>query len=1002
MPFDLSLFMKHPLWQFLKQPRVSMPTEPDAIGTAVGLKPAKSFREVGIGKEIAEAGMKLFPIAEKSDTVVLPSTDRFGIPIRKREITPFEQNLVGGLARLPFNVIAWKADLVTNPAKALYDLGVLLKEGLVTDKEIWDAVKGDEQAKTNLKKSFETMPVETTVEALFPIAALFGLRRGGKTLSRELTGEAGLRRKVAEKEKSYDSQAQEGILHSEPQGEEPGRPVQVERTGKETAETGRILQAPEEITGPERVAVIADEMVQNLKIEPYAESGVGAAKQAMIAHHAKIREPELFTRVFTDEFQRVVPDPSRQSLVMHALQQKRNPKFWDQLTEKEKGVVEWVEKEADRIDTFVRENKVLSDEVLEQPTSTSTRYLFQWWRDPKTGDPYQSKYGKFSKTLPQAKQRKFKTYEEGIAAGLEPVTFNVGRIIGETWQSVIRAHQSRQMHDAVSQIEVLNPGLQVKRSSMGLPKQARMIEKWKHLEEAGIIDDYVMSTDHFWNKALTYIPGTEKYPTMMLRQPIGIHKELYPFWKAYHDSPTYGNFAKFVFTTKSMKLLSLFHGVQLGVNQAATGHIPFVGIPRALKRWKEADPTVRLLHKHGLDMPGRYEDINYLDLYKFKNRSVLGKIGNVALKPVEWNAKLLFQHMQPGMKMQFAYTKFHKLLPEYEQKGLSRETCARDVVKAADQFFSGEDYKRAMLETNKYMARFYFGATARKAWQMAMISPTWQRENIILVKNVLKSMIPESLVEKAGLQQLGPSKSIYRKYALGAFVGMYGAANLYNYMMTKEMDGEAKFMWENPHPFGVRAPWNTPEYTIKRSDGTERRVPGGRPVYIRPFKTIVEVPEFFFGHRDPKESTISNMGTSMIKKAGYKVAPWLSMTAKMFYGYQYNQPSLKTRIIDWMKGVFAPITYEQVEDWIEGKKTPQDVLGSFFGMPTGTISLNEFKEIFYERWARASIARDSSETALIRSQWDELGLGGWSSQKAEGIKDSLLLEEKIYLDLQGD
>ena len=782
----------------------------------------------------------------------------------------------------------------------------------------------------------------------------------------------------------------------------PPKPLTTQGKGEKGAVELGLMGTPEAykqlgesvVSGARKVAEVANEIVKSAKVPDEVRPGLKVAKEAMIEHHTKIREPELLTYLFEHEFKKAVPDKARQELILHSLQQRRKNKGYTELTPQEQGVLKWVELEADRLAKYVKDNKILVEGITDQFEKRGHRYLFQWWRDP-TGKARQSKYGKFAKTAPQFKGRdpKYPTYEAGMKLGLEPVTTNVGRIIGESWQAVVRAHESQQMHNSMAKINVLDANMQMKRSKGGQQKPARFIEKWADLEEAGLADEYVRQVDHFWNKATTYIPAEGAKPAKFSYEAIGIHKQLYPFWKAYKDSPTYGNFAKFVFTTKSMKLLSFFHPAQLGLNQAATGRVPFTGIVKGKKLWKTGNETIRLLHKHGLEMPGRYEDINYGDLYKFKGNTVAGKVGNALLKPVEWNAKLIFNHIQPGMKTAFAYGKFNKLWPKYQKKGLSMDRCARDVVKAADNFFSGEDYKRAMLETNKFMARYYFSAGARKGWQMSLISPTWQRENIILVKNVLKSMIPEPLVEKMGLQTLGPSASIYRRYA-GAAVGLYGIANLYNWMATKEMDGKGVMMHENAKPFGVRMLWNSPAYTTTDKNGKERKHPGGKPVFWRPFKTIVEVPEFFLGEQDRGKGVISNVATSMVKKTGYKLAPWLSATAKFFLGYQYQNPSAVKRAKDWAINVFAPISAMQASDWVTGKKNPQDALGAFFGMPSGTISVTEFKRIFYERWGYALIAKDEDEAKLVIKQWNELELGKFNRVKAIDIKNEILREQE--------
>ena len=158
------------------------------------------------------------------------------------------------------------------------------------------------------------------------------------------------------------------------------------------------------------------------------------------------------------------------------------------------------------------------------------------------------------------------------------------------------------------------------------------------------------------------------------------------------------------------------------------------------------------------------------------------------------------------------------------------QQCAREVVQKADGHFSGEDYKRSLLETNRMMAKLYFSPEARKWWQAVLLSPTWQREHLLVAKNVAKSFMPNSMIErwnkmapKLQMAELGPIKSQYRRYALGGTL-MIGAVDLWNYMATQKMDGEGKHIWQNPpgKGFAVRAWWDEPGYITTDKNGVEK------------------------------------------------------------------------------------------------------------------------------------------------------------------------------------
>ena len=740
---------------------------------------------------------------------------------------------------------------------------------------------------------------------------------------------------------------------------------------------GKTIQgAVKEIGG------LSDAMIERAKylkdnytVDQTIKDGVDKGKDILIEHHKNLRDAEFLHRRLTQEFEKSVPDKLRQMEILHSIEQLHNPKFYNGLSLQERGVVSWMDMELDKLDAFVEDSDLpittSNGEIIDKPTgkyaggiANHTRHLFHWWINPKTGQPYKGKYGKFSKNLPQAKQRKIPDYETGIEYGIEPVTSNVGDIIGETWESVMRAVQSREMFKNLAKIDG-EKGVMITRTKKGKPKQIRMLERWDILQKEGLTDDYIrFDAGGILDRAIVF--KGEDGSLRILKGAVGIQKDLYPFVDAYVKSPIYGNAMKAVFFTKALKLgFNLFHPVQLGMQELANFRIPFKNIPRGLALMKEGGEVVQLLHREGLELKG-YEDINYDELWNFKATSVPLAIRKGLTVPLKLSSKFLFEVVQPGMKISFAVDKYNQLLPRFLAEGKTKEECARAVVRIADGHFSGEDYKRALLETNKWMVRMYFEAGARKAWQASFLSPTWQREHLMVAKDVGKSLLPNPVLRKLHLREMGPERSSYWQYFLGAMM-IIGTANLMNYIFTKDEDGEGKFLWENPegHHFHVRMPLNTDVYEYTNKNGDVIKKPA-RHLYMRPLKSVFEIAEFWDSPR---------------KKLAGKLAPWLSGTFKFFFDRPfYRDKPLGEATKDWLKDAFLPITAQQ---WIDVAQYPESLAGrkkkaveagmSFFGMPTSTLSESQMKEFYYTKMAEAVRDGDNELFNEIKKKFKSLG-----------------------------
>lgn len=548
------------------------------------------------------------------------------------------------------------------------------------------------------------------------------------------------------------------------------------------------------------------------------EPGVVAGRETMLEHHKNWRDLEYQAKQMGRVFADAVPDKAARIAVRDALQ---NPSKIASLPPLQKAMAEWLRSEIKKAESVTDE---LGIERVELPPGVE--YLPQIWKDPKTGKPYSSKYGKFARTTPRALRRtrtaegelKYLTYRAGEAAGLEAAYDNPGQIVGDYLQSIYGAKQSRVMFDALKKLDAGNEVLLGKGQ-----RPARLIEDWGTLTKNAVTDDYVRF-DGFRN--FRYAGETEG-TVRLVDKPVGVHKDLWPYLRNYFESPKYDGAYQAMQVAKQIKLgLSFFHPIQLAINTLDMRGPKFLydvtgGIVKGLKSLERGDETMRTLYRNGLETHRHPDVAPEGQVYGLPLTGVAKKISNWTL---EAPTRFIFQVVQPGLKAHIARVLYDRQLPKYLKKGLTKDEAARAVVKMVDQLYSGEDWRMAMLESNRAMAELYYSPEARVRWQKALISPTWQKVHWGMAADVGKA-----LKRKFSGDTSKPIDAERLRYFMGAVV-TYTMANLYNYAMTQAMDDEGKFMFQNPEHKGysVRAPWNSPD---------------GRAVYFRPLKTIFEVPE---------------------------------------------------------------------------------------------------------------------------------------------------------------
>ena len=685
---------------------------------------------------------------------------------------------------------------------------------------------------------------------------------------------------------------------------------------------------------------ITNELAEKYRTPPEIKGGVDKALDAMIEHDVTLRRSEateiLMRKTVRDNVEALYEDlPKAEAKtrvdeaymnIQRAIENRLRGKYWDKLSVTEQNIARWLTKEKKKLTEFAVENKLM-EPIKETPTHT---YWPHNWINKKTGRPYEIMFGKFSRSMPQAKHRIIHDIEAGEKLGLESGIKNPGELLGKAWVSAFRNAQARRLIPILHNITA-EKGVGIQLRKGGHERPVRFIERWDLLTKQGKAEGYERFDHPALDKPITFVDA--KGNRVVYRGAVGVKKELYPFVDAYIRDPHYGTFSKLNFVAKSLKLgFSLFHINSLAAQEIANWRVPFVNIPRGLREIREFGPEMRLLYEQGLELRKGYEDLGYRNKF-FEGEDWWSKAGNTVTKPIELMRSFIFDIVQPGMKASFAYDKFNSLLPKYLERGLTKEQCARDCVMAADGHFSGEHYKRALLESNRFMVKAYFTPEARRFWQFMLLSPTWQREHLLVAKNVAKSFMPDKLIKKLGLRELGPIKSEYRKYLLGGLC-LYAANDLWNYHNTYLMDGEGKHLWENPEGkhFAARAPWNEPSYKVVDKNGRERTIPGG-PAYARHMKSIIEVAETI---EDP------------IVKIGYKLSPSLSAIIQQISPSRYRREykgwsDMPRRLVDYLTDVGTPITWSNVLPVLKGKKELPAMIYPFLGAPVSKVKWTDLR-----------------------------------------------------------
>lgn len=704
--------------------------------------------------------------------------------------------------------------------------------------------------------------------------------------------------------------------------------------------------------------------------------GAQATLEAARTHNKNQREAVYVGMQLVKDFNKLKIATERQELITLAL---TNPeKYLPQLTTSEQATYKFLKPWRDQVQKFA------IDADLLDPIKAKENYMFNWWIDPKTNKPFNPKYGQFSKDAPQLKARVFQTREEGIAAGYKPATSNPAELINLTLQSLTNAGRNREFLKSIASIESDIPNNLFRSGTSKVAKPLRVIESWSKLNEQQLTDGYVKYSHDALSKPIVYKDSNGVLHSV--KGDIGIQKDIFPYVKAYMEEPTFNNYDKFNFATKSLKLMSGFHIMSLQW-QAVAGapglsKLPFYNVIKGLRQIEQGGENLRILYRNGLELKG-FADIggSHKNALEALAETKYGKIPGTILTATQ---KFTFDIVHPGIKTNTALHVYENMVKDLKASlndGINeviltqaqKEGLAHQTVKYVDRLYSGEDYKTAMLNSGAWMAKYFYSPAARKMWQRGLISPQWQKAHIGIVGDIGKAFTPK--------YWKNPESKLYRGYFYNA-LGIYGVANLYNFAMTKHMDGEGKFMFQNDgaNAFSIRAPYNDPD---------------GRKVYFRPLKSIFEVPE---------------LADDLVGRVIAKAAPMVAAIAGQIkpndiMKYQGND-KIYQRVKDFAFDVAAPMSVPTVLN--ESKALTSKIL-AVIGIPTskdytkaeklifsytkksGQTTPEEEKSIGLRRAAKFESSKEFGETlrgAVKKGQITETGADNlWKLHKNPKLND---------------
>ncbi len=638
------------------------------------------------------------------------------------------------------------------------------------------------------------------------------------------------------------------------------------------------------------------------------------AREASIRHHQQVILLDYLERRAARQFDKMVKDPVRADVIRNAIQLPKSD--WpNQLTSFEKGVAKWLDEERRTVEKFKFDNELVSRAEL----PPDVEYMMGWWRDAKNR-PYKMDWGKFSRSLPQALQKKHKTYIDGEAVGLEPATHNVAKIIFRDKTLAGRAQAGRQYLKTLNQIDA---GLD---AFITGEKYARILENWKDITDAGLTEHYTLTSAEsvpFLARPIRYKDAAGN--SHIIRGPVGIHKAVAPWLTEYFKKWDFGAMAKVFGVAKSAKLWGVFHAVQANLSyMIATGRNPVKALIRGRRlRWAD-DPIVEGLVEHGMKMEG-WKDFEFdpVSIFKVHRKDIIGKVGNIASEIWTAPIKLTFHEVVNSLKLYDAYRAYEMTWPDWQRKispDLSREqarsNCLRDAVKHSDNMLSHPDFRYGMLESSKFALKFWYSSGGRKFWFYAMLAPNWLRSHVVAFSLGTKAFVPDAILKRIGAKEKRPIDKLYRRYMYGLGT-MYGIMQLANYTSTWHMDGEGKFVWENEpgkRLFHVRAPWNSLD---------------GRKEYFLMPKTAIEVPKFIYGLAAGEINLIRGKFNPLLTSAVLNFATDVDDMGRAII----KDRSYAERGLDFLWGAYSPIVISNVRSTMKFHKAPIGSVVSALGFP---------------------------------------------------------------------
>lgn len=491
------------------------------------------------------------------------------------------------------------------------------------------------------------------------------------------------------------------------------------------------------------------------------------AREVVFIRHGNIEAEKFSARLAADDVAKKFDLETRQDMTFYA-EQTRNPLRGDGPSNTVRGVEDRLKSvpgaldEADNLklqrDEFW---KMANESGYADEMAFLENYIPHFWitSAPRAKTAVQS----FMRKNPHAQKRTVFSYEDGIAAGLEPLTLDAVELTRLYKSNLTTIIENNKMIKTLETLEVAPGEMAIVRGGGKIPQGYKPVN----------------------HRALGPSGGF-------------VHPEIADVVGAVLEAPFDGNIARRVsmlnaFAKKAALSFSFFHHIALAESAFASLGIKGLsftkksGFRKGLELLKNEAGTKEAL-RNGLNL-GAISDVQVTKVQQalmrmeagLKKTPVLGKVAKGIRKGNDLWDKVLWDYWHTGLKS-YAY---HELYTQALKRspGINKIELGRDIARSVNNAFGGQTWDLLMKSPK---------------WQQAahwiLLAPDWTYSNI---------MVALSPFEGGHVGRFG--RAYWRRSIMG---GMTFSAML-NYALTSYTDGQGRFPWENEigHRMDIQLPY---------------------------------------------------------------------------------------------------------------------------------------------------------------------------------------------------